>query len=267
MTGDPLAAKKRVDEALEALRIGLTPYVSQRMEGAFGSKWRSFASRAAAGEDDFALDAYALLKTVLDNWREVFSAEVKLRRARSYISLPLDARNKMSHLVGTIDQREALRYLDAILEVMRATGATLQEEIVFRLYTEQQTGIALLAGQLNAAGTSGVTPAPHVSVRPPAAAPKIDAPVASSQTQADRIREFACDHYVAPARRDGIAEITIRAGMFIGICGSSMRYLRFAAPSAAIDSRRLRTLHWLSGLVPQTARTYTFDLRSMLSHC
>ena len=90
MTGHPIAAKKRVDEALEALRIGLTLYVSQRMEGAFGNRWRSNATRAAGDEDDdFALDAYALLKTVLDNWRQVFSAEVKLRKARSYISLAL----------------------------------------------------------------------------------------------------------------------------------------------------------------------------------
>jgi hypothetical protein len=92
MTCHPLAAKKRVDEALEALRIGLTPYVLQRMQGAFGNKWRLHASRAAGAEDgDFALDAYTLLKTVLDNWREVFSAETKLRKARSYISLALDA--------------------------------------------------------------------------------------------------------------------------------------------------------------------------------
>jgi hypothetical protein len=216
MSGHPLATKKRVDEALEALRIGLTPYVLQRMEGAFGNKWRSHASRAASDVDeDFALDAYALLKTVLDNWREVFSAEAKLRKARSYISLALDARNKMSHFVGTIEHREALRYLDAILEVLRAIGATLQEEIVLNLYTQQQSGIAPLghvAGQPDAAQKSGATPTPPVSVQPPATAPEINAPVASAQTQADRIRQFAYDHYVAPARRDGLAEITIRAG-------------------------------------------------------
>jgi len=80
------------------------------MEHAFGSKWRTRASRAAGDEDDdFVLDAYALLKTVLDNWREVFSVEAKLRKAHSYIFLARDARNKMAHFVGTIEQREALR--------------------------------------------------------------------------------------------------------------------------------------------------------------
>ena len=89
MTGHPLAAKNRVDEALEALRIGLTPYVSRRMEGALGKKWRSHASPVAGDEDVFALDVYALLKTVRDNWRDVFSREPKLSKARSYIFFAL----------------------------------------------------------------------------------------------------------------------------------------------------------------------------------
>jgi hypothetical protein len=242
MTGHLLAAKKRVDEALEALRIGLTPYVSQRMEGAFGNKWRSHASRPAGNEDDFALDTYALLKTVLDKWREVFNAEAKMRKARAYISVALDARNKMSHFAGTIEQREALRYLDAILEVLRAIGATLQEEIVLELYTEQQSGIAPLvhvAGQPNTGQKSGAIPPPQVSIQPPVTAPKINAPVASSQTQADRIRQFACDHYVAPARRDGLTEIAIRAGDVHRDMG-----LRNALPAvcSAIGSNRFEQL-------------------------
>ena len=31
-------------------------------------------------------------------------------------------------------------------------------------------------------------------------------------TQADRIRQFAVDHYITPAKAEGRAEITIRAG-------------------------------------------------------
>ena len=197
MIGNPLAAKKRIDEALEALRVGLTPYVLQRMESAFGKNWRSYASRKAGYHSELPLDTHTLLKTVLDNWREVFSAEAKLRKARAFISLALDARNNVSHFVGTIEQREALRYLDAILEVLRAIGAKLPEDIVLKLYTEQQ---------------SGVSPLAHISVHPLVAGPATDGEVARSQTQAHRIRHFAFDHYVAPARRDGLGEITIRAG-------------------------------------------------------
>jgi hypothetical protein len=269
MIHHPLTAKKRVDEALEVLRIGLTPYVSLRMEHAFGSKWRTRASRAAGDEDDdFVLDAYALLKTVLDNWREVFSVEAKLRKAHSYIFLARDARNKMAHFVGTIEQREALRYLDSILEVLRAIGATAQEEIALKLYTEQQSGIAPLvdvAGQPNAA--SGARPAPRVLIQRTSAAPKIKEPVAPSQTQADRIREFAFDQYVAPARRDGLNEITIRAGdahQSMGLANA------LPAVCSAIGGNRFAqvanvTLAERTG-PPQTARTSTFDLCSMLRH-
>lgn len=103
MTDNPLAAKKRIDEALEALRVGLTPYVTRRMEGAFGKKWRPHTTRATFLEGEDVLDTYVLLKTVLDNWREVFSAEAKLRKARSYISLALDGRNNVSHFIGKME--------------------------------------------------------------------------------------------------------------------------------------------------------------------
>jgi hypothetical protein len=196
MNDDPLAAKKRIDEALEALRAGLTPYVSRRMESAVGKNWRSLVSRAGS-DGAAALDAYALLKTILDNWREVFSPDARLRKARSYISVSVEARNTVSHFEGTMGQREALRYLDAILEVLRAIGAKPQEEIVVKLYDEQRTGVPPPARNL--------VHSPAIDTHPVN-------PVATSQTQADRIRQFALDHYVVSARAEGRAEITIRAG-------------------------------------------------------
>jgi len=35
-------AKQRVDQALEALRIGLSPYVAERMKQCHGNHWRRF---------------------------------------------------------------------------------------------------------------------------------------------------------------------------------------------------------------------------------
>ena len=215
MTDDPLAAKKRIDEVLEALRVGLTPYVVQRMEGSLGKNWRSYASRAVIGEGIFALDTYGLLKTILDHWREAFSSEAKLRKARSYISLALDARNAMSHFVGAIEQRAALRYLDAILEVLRAIEARVQEEIVFKLYAEQQSGVHLVwhvEGHPLAVEKSTGAPPEHIPVDFSVVAAKVNARVVTTQTQADRIRRFAVGHYIAPARRNSLGEITIRAG-------------------------------------------------------
>ncbi len=135
---DPFSAKQKVDHALEALRIGLGPYVADRMKQRHGPHWRHYASRASGGDPSGELDAYALLKTVLENYGEVFRHDARLRKARSYISLSLDARNAVSHFDGMMQDREALRYLDAIREMLDAVGAKPQVKIVDELYEAQK---------------------------------------------------------------------------------------------------------------------------------
>lgn len=131
---EAFSAKQKVDQALEALRAGLSPYVAEKMEKHYGKQWRHYASRAAGGTMAGELDAYGLLKTVLDNYSDVFRHEVRLRKARSYISLALDARNSASHFDGFMQDREALRYLDAIRELLDAVGAKPQGLQVDDLY-------------------------------------------------------------------------------------------------------------------------------------
>ncbi|TVR81375.1 MAG: hypothetical protein EA405_08755, partial [Rhodospirillales bacterium] len=115
---DSFSAKQKVDQALEALRVGLGPYVAERMKQRHGNHWRQFASRAARGDSggdpSGELDVYGLLKTILDNYGDVFRHDKRLRKARSYVSLALDARNAASHFDGIMQDREALRFLDAI---------------------------------------------------------------------------------------------------------------------------------------------------------
>lgn len=135
---DAFGAKQKVDQALEALRIGLGPYVAERMKQRHGNHWRQYSSRAAGGDPGGELDSYGLLKTILDNYSEVFRHDARLRKARSYISLALDARNSVSHFDGMMRDREALRYLDAIRELLDATGAKAQVKIVDELYEAQK---------------------------------------------------------------------------------------------------------------------------------
>ena len=45
-----LAAKKRVEAGLEALRVGLAPYVSRHMRDRHGPNWRHYTSRAHRDE-------------------------------------------------------------------------------------------------------------------------------------------------------------------------------------------------------------------------
>jgi hypothetical protein len=97
---DSFGAKQRIDQALEALRIGLSPFVAEKMKQHHGKNWRQYTSRAAGGSQEGELDTYALLKTILDNYGDVFRHEARIRKARSYISLALDARNSASHFDG-----------------------------------------------------------------------------------------------------------------------------------------------------------------------
>jgi len=136
---DSFGAKQKVDAALEALRIGLSPYVGEQMKQRHGANWRQYASRAVGGDAKGELDVYGLLKTILDNYGDVFRHDARIRKARSYISLALDARNSSSHFDGLMQDREALRYLDAIRELLEAVGAKPQVKIVDKLYEEQKS--------------------------------------------------------------------------------------------------------------------------------
>ena len=131
------AAKVRVEKGLDALRVALSPYVEKRMKGRYGRQWRQHASRAGGGDRAGELDVYALLKTLLDHWRDPFSGDEKLRKARSYISLAMDARNSVAHFTGQMSAREALRYLDAVRELAFAGGAGAQVKLIGELYEEQ----------------------------------------------------------------------------------------------------------------------------------
>ena len=63
---------QRVQGGLYHLRRGLAPFVEARMKPRHGGNWLHYASRAQGGSAGAALDEYGLLKTMIDNWREVF---------------------------------------------------------------------------------------------------------------------------------------------------------------------------------------------------
>ena len=136
-----LAAKQRVENAVEALRAGLGPYVGKHMRDRHGNHWRHYASRARGGDAGGELDAYALLKTLLENWNDLFRHDDGLRKARSFISIALDARHAVSHFAGELSAREALRYLDALREVAVAVDAAPQARIIEKLYDEQTAAV------------------------------------------------------------------------------------------------------------------------------
>lgn len=102
----------------------------------------SYTSRAAGGDPRAALDEYGLLKTMIDQWRDAFDdafARAQKYRARSFVTLALEARNTVAHAAAEIEDAAALRYLDAcheLLRLVKAPDAEIAE--ARRLYDEQR---------------------------------------------------------------------------------------------------------------------------------
>lgn len=125
---ESLASKRRklrVDEGLDILRHGLTPYVERKMHAYYGR--RKYTSGS--------LDVQALLDILRDE-PEVFRWPDKVRR---YISRVRDARNAVAHYVpGRIGKRRALSYLDVMRKLLDTVGASEQAGSLTRLYDEQR---------------------------------------------------------------------------------------------------------------------------------
>ena len=136
------SAKRRVDQGLEALRLALAPYVAKHMRDRHGEDWRRYASRARTNDSAGELDLYGVLKTLLDNWNDLFRHDREVRRRRSFISICLDARNAAAHFTGRMEDREALRYFDAMRELCLAVDAGAQTRRIEGLYEQQQSASA-----------------------------------------------------------------------------------------------------------------------------
>lgn len=150
---------RRVQDGLFHLQKGLTPFVEARMKAVHGANWLHYASRAAGSSLNAPLDAYGLVKTMIDRWRDVFDdafGRSDKHKARNFTSMAFDARNAVSHLAIGLQDEEALRYLDAmhqLLKLVKAPSGEISE--VKKLYDGQRR--------------SGSVPAPQ-----PAEAPKLE---------------------------------------------------------------------------------------------
>lgn len=138
---------QRVRDALDQLQRGLAPFVEARMARQHGQDWRKLASRAGGGDTNSPLDTYGLLKTIIDNWRYTFEDAFQQRdrfRIRNFVSTALDARNATAHLTLPLQDNDALRYIDAISELLIAVKAGEQiADTVKALYQAQRSsGVA-----------------------------------------------------------------------------------------------------------------------------
>ncbi|HZZ78106.1 MAG TPA: Swt1 family HEPN domain-containing protein, partial [Gemmataceae bacterium] len=138
---------RRVQDGLFHLQKGLAPFVEARMKAVHGANWLQYASRASGGAPNAPLDAYGLVKTMIDRWRDVFDdafGRSDKHKTRNFTSMALEARNATSHLGLPLQDDEALRYLDAmhqLLKLVKAPPAEVAE--LKKLYdTQRQSGSA-----------------------------------------------------------------------------------------------------------------------------
>ncbi|WP_407194615.1 DUF499 domain-containing protein [Bradyrhizobium sp. STM 3566] len=113
------ASNQRINQALLLLTKVLQPYVEKRMREAYRGNWQQNLSMAAGTDASKPLDAYALLKTMVDNWQHAFRDGFK-PIVRNHVSLALAARNDMAHASGTISDTDAISYLRSIQAVVEA---------------------------------------------------------------------------------------------------------------------------------------------------
>jgi hypothetical protein len=116
----------RVQNGLFHLQRGLTPFVSARMKVVHGDRSLHYANRAQGSSPSSPLDAYGLIKTMIDRWRDVFDEAFPRNEkhwVRNFVSTALEARNATSHLSIPLQDDEALRYLDAMHQLQ--TGQTV----------------------------------------------------------------------------------------------------------------------------------------------
>lgn len=194
----------RVQNGLYHLQRGLYPFVEQHMTNRHGTKWLHYASRAAGSGPNDGLDAYGLVKTMLDNWREVFDEAFPFREkhnARRYASAALMARNAVSHNVGSLPDSDALSYLDQILRLLKVTQAPSEDvEAVQKLYDEQRrSGIVPETTPAQASASAPVPANEEIAFPAPAEGkrltPWVDVALPHPDVLANRFRqsEFAAD--------------------------------------------------------------------------
>src|SRR5262245_46689487 len=156
------ASNQRINQALLMLTKVLQPYVEKRMREFYRGNWQQNLSVAAGGDRTKPLDAYALLKTMIDNWQSVFRDGLK-PIIRNHVSLALAARNDAAHAGETIGDADAISYLRSIQAVAEAiepkSGAGFKA-----LIDDQTKAMAAAMGVSSEVAAKAVAAAPQAAL-------------------------------------------------------------------------------------------------------
>ena len=178
-----LDANQRVDKALRLLTPALLPIIEKELRRAYRGNWQQNIS-AAPGTDLTQLDAYAALKTMIDNWQSCFKDSLKTK-TRTDVSKALDGRNAVSHASGEIAPGDAISYLTAVRDIATAISAKPVATGVQQMIDDQIKSAASAMG-----------------VAPEMAAKKLAEPAAPQLDLGDKKYDFKPWRDVAPPHPD-----------------------------------------------------------------
>jgi predicted AAA+ superfamily ATPase len=140
-----LDANGRVDKALRLLTPALQPIIERELRRVYRGNWQQNLSIAHGSDPNQPLDAYAALKTMLDNWQSAFKDSFKAK-SRTDVSKALDGRNAVSHASGEISAQDAVSYLTAIKAIAEVIAAKPVAVSVQGFIDEQFNAKAAAAG-------------------------------------------------------------------------------------------------------------------------
>jgi hypothetical protein len=112
---------ERIRLALEELRSALEPFVEERLKEAHGDGWRSRYAVPEWSGDDFNTDVQVLANTIVNNWDDVFSRQLR-REAKHLVHQVRKTRNRFAHQEG-FDQSDTYSALHEAQRLLEAIGA------------------------------------------------------------------------------------------------------------------------------------------------
>lgn len=120
------SARQTVFEGMELIPTGLKPFLVQRLESTYGTRWADevinrFPDWHPEKKDGFTLDTLQLLKVMERFWNDVFR-DVLDRSHRSLVNELIDVRNKLAH-DGKFSYDDAERALDSMRRLLEAVSA------------------------------------------------------------------------------------------------------------------------------------------------
>ena len=135
-----ISNRDRVQNGLNELKTGLTPFVEREFRAKLGEYWsEDITSRSRGIRSDahgIQWDSQALLKAMVDNWQSVFR-DVLGHVERSYVGELIDVRNKWAH-EKPFTSDDVYRALDTMQRLLQSISEGGRAEAVGQLRADLQ---------------------------------------------------------------------------------------------------------------------------------